>query len=80
MNGLLAQLDEGPSREKTVEYLKSLRKEFLAEVAAGKSPEELAESMGERVFKKGVKTMGGAAITLRSTAVTASVVTSAAGA
>ena len=60
----MAKIDEDPSKEKTIEYLKNLRAEFLAEVANGKNAEELAETMSERVFKKSVVTMKGASLTI----------------
>ena len=73
MTEVLAQLDVEPSKEQTIEYLKKLREEFLEEIANGKSAEELAESMGEKVFNKGVITMKGAALTVKATTMGASV-------
>ena len=70
---MIALFDEGPSREKVVEQLKKLRAEFLAKIANGENPEQVAELMGERVFKNGVKGLGATAITLRSTAIAGSV-------
>ena len=76
LTDILAQIDQEPSKEETVEYLKKLRSEFLAEVAKGKNPEELAESCGDKMFVKGVKTMKVASLTIQSTTISASVAAS----
>ena len=58
MVGLLAQADgSAPSKQDTVEYLQTLRGEFLAEVAQGKKPEDVSENMGSKVFKGGMTTL-----------------------
>lgn len=57
ITSLLEQSSEPPTREAVIQFLTKLRTEFLEQVAEGKTPEEVSESMGIRVFKGGVKTM-----------------------
>ena len=68
---LLAKADEKPSKEHTVQYLKKLRLEYLAEVAKGKKPHEVLNYMSNRVFKGGMTTMQTASMTLSSSSIAA---------
>lgn len=49
--------EDPPSKEKVVEFLKTIRIQFLAEVAKGRTPEEVGESFGKKVFSGGMMTM-----------------------
>lgn len=68
---LLAQADEEPSKDHTVQYLQRLRQEFLAEVAKGKNPEDVSDTMGSKVFKGGMTTMQTASMTLKTSSIAA---------
>ena len=54
---LLNDMEEAPSREKVVEYLKNLRTEFLKQVAEGGDPAAVSKSMGAQVFEGGMVTL-----------------------
>ena len=53
--------------EKTIEFLRQLRAEFLAAVAQGQSPKEVSETMGTRVFQAGMFTLDTASMSMCST-------------
>lgn len=67
-----------PQREKVVEFLHKIRVEFLAEVAKGRSPEEVSKSMGAKIFKGGLMTLQTASMTLKSTTIAATTAAAAA--
>ena len=65
----MTQFEENPTREKTVEYLKSLREEFLTKLAEGEKPSKVKNKMGMMILKSGFMALGIAAMTWRCTKV-----------
>lgn len=73
LSELLAEFDQPPDREETVQYLKNLRAEFMAKVAEGGDSQKLAQSMSGRLFDTGLETVNGASLVITSAEMAAAV-------